>query len=224
MKACWDNVGTAFHNTICQLQSDWYNLLSTILDVVASVCSALNDLPFVEFDYSGITSAADNYASKAAEASGNKQDYKSISDAWSAGSSKFDTFQSGWSTEAFNAGAKWGNEKWDKISGLKDVLSGADTSALANLADSANTTAGNTGNTAKNSGKIADAVAVSAENLKYIRDIAEQEAINRFTTAEITVNMTNNNNINSDADLDGITEHLRTEIEAEMNAVAEGVY
>lgn len=222
MKACWDNVGVAFNNVKCGLQSGWYSLLSTILDVVASVCEALNNLPFVEFDYSGLVSKANDYASKASEAAGNKQEYTSLSDAWSKGYSTYSTFQDGWSTDAYNAGAKWGNEKWDKVAGLKDKLTG--TSDLANLTDLADATATNTGNTAKNTGKVADAVTASAEDLKYIRDIAEKEAINRFTTAQITVNMTNNNNVNSNADLDGITEHLRTELEAEMNAVAEGVY
>lgn len=127
---------------------------------------------------------------------------------------------------AYYAGYNAGGKIDSKIKGVKDALKGggADTSSLANLADSANTTAGNTGNTAKNTGKVADAVSASAEDLKYIRDIAEQEAINRFTTAQITVNMTNNNNVNGDTDIDGITEHLRTRLEEEMNAVAEGVY
>lgn len=63
--ACATNVETAFHNSISHVQTRWYNMLSTALTVVSGICSALNKLPFVEFDYSGITSAADNYASKA---------------------------------------------------------------------------------------------------------------------------------------------------------------
>ena len=126
---------------------------------------------------------------------------------------------------AYNSGYNAGEKVDSKIKGVKEALSGSGaSSALANLADSSNSTAANTGNTAKNTGKVADSVAATAEDLKYIRDIAEQETINRFTTAQITVNMTNNNNIHNDSDIDGITEHLRTKIEAEMNAVAEGVY
>ena len=51
------------------MQAWFYNLLSTALTVVAGICEALNKLPFVEFDYSGITNAASDYAAKAAEAS-----------------------------------------------------------------------------------------------------------------------------------------------------------
>ena len=54
--ACASNIGTAFHNVISNVQGWFYNLLSTALTVVAGICEALNKLPFVEFDYSGITS------------------------------------------------------------------------------------------------------------------------------------------------------------------------
>lgn len=77
------NMMTAFHNAICSVQSWFYNLLSTALSVIEGICSALNKLPFVEFDYSGISSAADDYAAKASEAAGNKEDYQSISDQYS---------------------------------------------------------------------------------------------------------------------------------------------
>ncbi len=36
--------------------------------------------------------------------------------------------------------------------------------------------------------------------------------------------MTNHNTINNEMDLDGVTEHLRTTIEEQMNATAEGVH
>ena len=76
--ACAQNIGIAFGNVIAGVQSWFYNLLSTALTVVAGICEALNKLPFVEFDYSGITNAASDYAAKAAEASGNMQDFVSV--------------------------------------------------------------------------------------------------------------------------------------------------
>ena len=60
--------------------------------------------------------------------------------------------------------------------------------------------------------------------MKYLHDIAEREIINRFTTAEITVHQTNHNAINDSMDFDGITEHLRTTMEEEMAAAAEGAH
>lgn len=82
----------------------------------------------------------------------------------------------------------------------------------------------NTADTAKNTAKTANAVAVTAEDLKYLRELAEVETVNRFTTAKITVNQTNHNTINKDMDLDGVTEHLRSTMEEQMLASAQGVY
>ena len=224
------NMMTAFHNAICNVQSWFYNLLSTALTVIEGICAALNKLPFVEFDYSGISSAADDYASKAAEAAGNKEDYKSIGDAFNEGMSTFDTFQDGWAADAFNAGASWGDGVADKVSGMFsmdniDLTGGVDTSMLSNdFANNAAQTAANTADTADSAGKIADSVDISKENLKYLRDIAETEAINRFTTAEIEVTMNNNNNISSDMDIDGMVDHLSAGLLEAMEQAAEGVH
>ena len=224
------NMMTAFHNAICNVQSWFYNLLSTALTVIEGICVALNKLPFVEFDYSGISSAADDYASKAAEAAGNKEDYKSIGDAFNTGMSTFDTFQSGWASEAFSAGASWGDGVADKVSGLFsmdniDLTGGVDTSMLSSdFANNAAQTAANTADTANSASQIADSVDISSENLKYLRDIAETEAINRFTTAEIVVNQNNNNNISSDMDIDGMVDHLSAGLLEAMEMAAEGVH
>lgn len=219
------NMMTAFHNAICSVQSWFYNLLSTALSVIEGICAALNKLPFVEFDYSGISSAADDYASKAAEAAGNKEDYKSIGDAFNEGMSTFDTFQDGWA-----AGASWGDGVADKVSGMFsmdniDLTGGVDTSMLSNdFANNAAQTAANTADTADSAGRIADSVDISKENLKYLRDIAETEAINRFTTAEIEVTMNNNNTVSSDMDIDGMVDHLSAGVLEAMEQAAEGVH
>ena len=224
------NMMTAFHNAICNVQSWFYNLLSTALTVIEGICAALNKLPFVEFDYSGISSAADDYAAKAAEAAGNKEDYKSIGDAFNEGMSTFDTFQDGWAADAFNAGASWGDGVADKVSGMFsmdniNLTGGVDTSMLSNdFANNAAQTAANTADTADSAGKIADSVDISKENLKYLRDIAETEAINRFTTAEIVINQNNNNNISSDMDIDGMVDHLSAGLLEAMEQAAEGVH
>lgn len=224
------NMMTAFHNAICSVQSWFYNLLSTALSVIEGICAALNKLPFVEFDYSGISSAADDYASKAAEAAGNKEDYKSIGDAFNEGMSTFGTFQDGWAADAFNAGASWGDGVADKVSGMFsmdniDLTGGVDTSMLSNdFANNAAQTAANTADTADSAGRIADSVDISKENLKYLRDIAETEAINRFTTAEIEVTMNNNNTVSSDMDIDGMVDHLSAGVLEAMEQAAEGVH
>ena len=223
--ACATNVEIAFHNAISHVQALWYNMLSTALTVVSGICSALNKLPFVDFDYSGITGAADNYASKAAAAAGNTKDYASVPAAFSKGVKTYDTYQNGWAKEAYTAGAAWGDGVTSKI---KNTLSSQATNIPnANnypnaLASSNAATAANTADTAKNTAKTANTLSASSEDLKYLRDIADREYVNKFTTAQIKVEMINHNNVNNDIDLDGMAEHLRSKIEEEMNAAAEG--
>lgn len=77
---------------------------------------------------------------------------------------------------------------------------------------------------AGNTGDIRDSLDISGENLKYMRDLAEQDAVNRFTTAEIRVEMTNNNNVSSDMDLDGVVDYMVTGVQEAMERVAEGVH
>ncbi len=69
-----------------------------------------------------------------------------------------------------------------------------------------------------------DAVKISDADIRKIRDLAEREVINHFTTAKVEVQMTNNNNINSDMDIDGIINQLEVKVEERLEAVAEGVY
>ena len=234
--ACAQNIGIAFSNVISGVQAWFYNLLSTALTVVAGICEALNKLPFVEFDYSGITNAASDYAAKAAEASGNIQDFVSIGDAFNEGMSTFDTWQDGWVGDAFNAGANWGDGVAsgisDAVGGLFDMDLGAATDygagglGTGGYGDFAmDDLLGNTGQTAANTGAAADALSTSTEELEYLRDIAERDAINRFTTAEVRIDMTGmTNRIEGGADLDGVISTLTDGFTEALLTAAEGVH
>lgn len=243
------NMMMAFHNAICNVQSWFYNLLSTACSVIESIAAALNKLPFVSFDYSGISSAADDYAAKASEAGGNKEDYQSISDAFNEGFTTFDAFQDGWASDAFNAGAAWGDGVADKVSNfsLSDVFGQTDIPNVGDYTSGFNDTIANSGvsdytsgfNDAiansgvgdsigsidDNTGKIKDSLEVSEEDLKYLRDIAEQEAINRFTTAEINVDMSGmQNTVNSGDDIDGFMTKLTDSVNEAVDNMTEGVH
>lgn len=227
------NMMTAFHNAICSIQSWFYNLLSTALSVIEGICAALNKLPFVEFDYSGISSAADDYAAKASEAAGNKEDYQSISDAFNEGFTTFDAFQDGWASDAFNAGAAWGDGIADKVSNfsLSDVFGQTDIPNVGDYTSGFSDAIANSGvgdgigNIDDNTGKIKDSLDITEEDLKYLRDIAEQEAINRFTTAEINVDMSGmQNTVNSGDDIDGFMTKLTDSVNEAVDNMTEGVH
>ena len=89
--------------------------------------------------------------------------------------------------------------------------------ALSGISDGGDSIAGNTAD-------LRDTVGTSTEELKLLREIAERQAINQFTTAEIKVEMTNNNSISSDMDIDGIVRQLEKSVEESMYAAAEGVH
>lgn len=57
-----------------------------------------------------------------------------------------------------------------------------------------------------------------------MRDIAERDAVNRFTTAEIRVDMVNNNSVSSNMDLDGMMDYMVTGVKTAMEQAAEGVH
>ncbi|HBG3522797.1 TPA: tape measure protein, partial [Clostridioides difficile] len=109
------------------------------------------------------------------------------------------------------------DDLWDKKYGLGEGIGSAGlNSPLNDAAKGAKDTAGNTAKMAKTMDK-------SQEDLKYLRDIAEQEVINRFTGVNIKIDMNNTNNISKDTDLDGIVNVLTEKLNDAMVVSAEGV-
>lgn len=84
--------------------------------------------------------------------------------------------------------------------------------------------AGDVGDIAGNTGAIKDSMDITEEDLKYLRDIAEQEAINRFTTAEINIEAPITNQISKDVDLDGVVDGLTGAVNEAVDIIAEGVH
>lgn len=85
--------------------------------------------------------------------------------------------------------------------------------------------AGDVGDIAGNTGAIKDSMDITEEDLKYLRDIAEQEAINRFTTAEINIDQSGMQNIiKNGMDLDGVVDGLTDAVNEAVDIIAEGVH
>lgn len=124
--------------------------------------------------------------------------------------------------DAWNTGYNFGSNIESSIGNLGESLKNTMDDTMTSL--DMDTLPGNAATTANNTGKINDTLQVSEEDLKYLRDLAETETINRFTTAEIKVEMTNNNNINSDMDIDGVVDYLANGVNEAMEKAAEGVH
>lgn len=89
------------------------------------------------------------------------------------------------------------------------------------LTDMLNKISNSTASTANSASSISDSVATTSENIEYLKDMAEEQIINRYTNS-VNVEMINHNNINSDLDIDDVTEHLRSTIEQGLNSNAGG--
>ena len=131
-------------------------------------------------------------------------------DAWNAGVSLGDGIAD--AVGSFNPADLFGKtdipSPEDYTSGFGDAIAG---SAIGDIA----------GDTSA----IKDNMDITEEDLKYLRDIAEQEAVNRYTTAEIKVDMSGmNNNINNGMDLDGVVSGLTDAVNEAIETMTEGVH
>ena len=124
---------------------------------------------------------------------------------------------------AWDAGYDFGQGIDDKIGGMFDA-SGLDSMGAFDLSNTLDGIYGNTGDTAANTAATADALDIAEEDLAYLRDIAEREAINRFTTAEIKVEQHNENHISSEMDIDGIMDAWTENFAERLAVSAEGVH
>ena len=127
--------------------------------------------------------------------------------------------------DAFSMGADFGDgvvggisDFFNKTFNMDSVAPSVDLSDYtAGIGDGVKDIAGNTG-------AIENSLNVSEDELKYLRDIAEQEVINRFTTAEITINQSNENHITNGMDLDGVISALCDGVSEAIEVAAEGIH
>lgn len=127
---------------------------------------------------------------------------------------------------AWDAGYNFGAGIEDSVSGMFD-FSAMDSMGASDAFDLGTTLDGiygNTGDTAANTAASADALNYAEEDLAYMKDIAEREAINRFTTAEIHVEQHNENHISKDVDVDGIMDIWATDFAEKLDISEEGVH
>jgi len=195
-----------FNDPIGSIVRLFSSMADSILSIIEGIASAMDTL-FGSNLAGAVSGWRDNLQSMTNDLVG---EAKITVDRIDPKSMHLDRFEYG---KAYDAGYKFGEgleEKFD-MSNLFGGANGA-TDQLKYASD-----------TASNTGEMKDSMKASAEELKYLRDVAEQEVINRFTTAEIKVDMPVNAQINSEMDLDGVVAHLEQKVYETMNVAAEGV-
>ena len=220
--------GNVFNNPIAAVKVAFYDMCLTIIGYIRNLASAienlLNKIPGVTVN---ITSGLDGFYS------GIERAQRTVKDAsgWREYVGKMDYFDLSSAAKNGYTVGQWIDNKvtslfdfsssgmgMDGISSLLGTGASSVNNPLSDIGDKVGDVAGNTGS-------IAASMNVTEEDLKYLRDVAEQETINRFTTAEVKIDMTGmTNRIDSDMDLDGVLNALTEGFAEALTVAAEGVH
>lgn len=221
IKLCWMRAGTAIANFMGDMKVSvlmiLQNMINGAIDIINKFIRLLNKIPGVNISTIGhvtfaTTAQAENEAAKQAR-NAELAAYES------------QLAQDKAARDANLASAK--QELSDNVANLKELY--AASKAAANAADEENSLTGSITDILSgmqgDTSDIADSVSTTDEDLAYLRDIAEQEAINRFTTAEVKIDMTGmTNRIDSSMDLDGVLTTLTEGFAEALETAAEGVH
>ena len=188
-------IGNVFNDPVEAVCRLFFDLADTVLGVLQALASAI-DAIFGSNLAGAVQGWRDSLGGWVDETFGKGTE---VMAKMSADDLKLDRFEYG---AAFDLGYNFGEGIDSKVSGLFDG-SAMDSMGAFDIGNTLDGIYGNTGDTAGNTAAMSDALDITEEDLSYLRDIAEREAINRFTTAEIHVEQHNENHIFKDADMDG---------------------
>ena len=222
LKLCWQKAGVAIANFMGDMKVSvltiLQNMINGAIDIINKFIGVLNKIPGVSIDAIehvtfATTAAAENEAAKSARAADLAAYESELASAKAGRDAHIDSLKA-------------------ELKSSVDALQAADAQAKADAAadSSAEQTAldsigADTAGINDSAGSAAASLKETTEDLKYMRDLAEQEAINRFTTAEVKIDMTGmTNRIDSDMDLDGVLTTLTEGFAEALEVAAEGVH
>lgn len=209
-------IGNVFNDPVGAVCRLFFDLADTVLGVLQALASAI-DAIFGSNLAGAVQGWRDSLGGWVDETFGKGTE---VMAKMSADDLKLDRFEYG---AAFDLGYNFGEGIDSKVSGLFDG-SAMDSVGAFDIGNTLDGIYGNTGDTAGNTAAMSDALDITEEDLSYLRDIAEREAINRFTTAEIHVEQHNENHISKDADLDGIMDAWANDFAEKLDVSEEGVH
>ena len=194
-----NNAWLGMQNIGLGIRSFFYGVLSDILGFIADIAAALNKLPFIEFDYSGVTNAAQSFAEKQAadqaQIEENKAAMQDLGDAFTDAYNSVGAFQEGWSSQWYGYGSNFvtdmGNSISDSLAGLdiEGLLSGG-TGSLGSIEDMLGNGIPTNGGNLDSVGAIDSDVDISDEDLQLMRDMAAREFMLNLQTVTPTANIT----------------------------------
>lgn len=214
-------IGNVFNDPVAAVARLFFDLADTVLSVLQALASAIDTI-FGSNLAGSVQGWRDSLGGWVDSTFGKGEE---VMEKLNADDLKLGRFEYG---AAFDLGYSFGEGVEDTIGGLFDFSAmdslGADALDAYGLGNTLDGIYGNTGDTAGNTAAMSDTLDIAEEDLAYMRDIAEREAINRFTTAEIKVEQQNTNYISKDTDLDGIMDAWTQNFAEQLAVSAEGVH
>ena len=214
-------IGNVFNDPIGAIARLFFDLADTVLSVLQALASAIDTI-FGSNLAGSVQGWRDSLGGWVDSTFGKGEE---VMEKLNADDLKLGRFEYG---AAFDMGYEFGQGVEDTVGGLFDFSAmdsmGADALDAYGLGNTLDGIYGNTGDTAANTAASSEALDIAEEDLAYMRDIAEREAINRFTTAEIRVEQQNTNYISQDADLDGIMDAWANDFATKLDVSEEGVH
>lgn len=222
LKLCWQKAGVAIANFMGDMKVSvltiLQNMINGAIDIINKFIGVLNKIPGVSIDAIehvtfATTAAAENEAAKSARAADLAAYESELASAKAGRDAHIDSLKAELNSSVDALQAAYAQAKADAA---------ADSSAEQTALDSIGA---DTAGINDRAGSAAASLKETTEDLKYMRDLAEQEAINRFTTAEVKIDMTGmTNRIDSDMDLDGVLNTLTEGFAEALEVAAEGVH
>ena len=222
LKLCWQKAGVAIANFMGDMKVSvltiLQNMINGAIDIINKFIGVLNKIPGVSIDAIehvtfATTAAAENEAAKSARAADLAAYESELASAKAGREAHIDSLKAELNSSVDALQAAYAQAKADAA---------ADSSAEQTALDGIGA---DTAGINDSAGSAAASLKETTEDLKYMRDLAEQEAINRFTTAEVKIDMTGmTNRIDSDMDLDGVLNTLTEGFAEALEVAAEGVH
>lgn len=197
----WNNPLDAIYNLFADI---WNGIVGLVAAAINNIIDMINKIPGIDKVKSGGFGHVD-WTVQTREIAGRIANPVEYSDLTSA--------------------AQWGYEQGASIGQISVPQVGTPAFDPSKLENQAGNIAGNTGKGADAAKRTADALDSAQEDLRYLREIAEREAINKYTTASVTIEMGGmTNNISNEMDIDGVVDVLSQGLLQSMAAGARKVH
>lgn len=217
--------GNAFNNPVAAVQTLFYDMAVNVLGIIEGLAQGIEDLlnkiPGVEVSItSGISGLRDRLASKSASIKDEAGLVEYVK------SKEFMDYSSA-ATTGSNIGSNIYGNIADKLSGISNKFSSL-TSGMTSTGFSGLGDLGTSSNPLAVEGTGKDGavdVDMADEDLQYLRDIAEREYINKFSTATLAPNIQITfGDVHEEADTDKVAGRIKKILQEEIALASEGVY